>query len=59
MIPIPGAQIILLAFNENETNVINKALKVDELPVIVICKTYQNYVFSTLNRDSTVLEYQE
>ncbi|MBR4461736.1 MAG: hypothetical protein IKS51_04070 [Erysipelotrichaceae bacterium] len=52
-------QIISLAIDEDEVSIINKALKVGELSVIVSNKAYQNAVYSTLNRDSAVLEYLE
>lgn len=52
-------QIISLAVNEDEVSLINKALKIGEVSVIVGNKTYQNHVYSTLNRDSELLEYLE
>lgn len=52
-------QIISLAINEDEVNIINKALKVGELSVIIGSKAYQDNVCSSLNRDSAVLEYLE
>jgi hypothetical protein len=52
-------QIISLAVNEDEVSLINKALKIGEVSAIVGNKTYQNHVYSTLNRDSELLEYLE
>ena len=52
-------QIVSLAINEEEAILINKSLKIGELSVIVSSKAYQNPVYSTLNRDSAVLDYLE